>query len=83
MIVTCCRSKQTWFNLVQERDISFARRRCILLVHMSHNVKVFHVRKFLVEGSQLVKMCGKHAESADLGCYVPLGAVRYRPKKKN
>lgn len=76
------KSKRTWFNLVQERDISFARRRCIFLVHVSYNMKIFDVRKLLIEGSQFVKVSGKQAESPDLRCYVPLDSIRYQQKWK-
>lgn len=50
---------------------------------MSNDVEVFHVRKLLVEGSQLVKVSSKQAESADVGRNMPSGAIRYDSSKEN
>jgi hypothetical protein len=50
---------------------------------MSNDVEVFHVRKLLVEGSQLVKVSSKQAESADVGRNMPSGAIRYNTSKEN
>jgi hypothetical protein len=49
---------------------------------MGDDMEIFHVRKFLVQGSQLVKMGSKQAESADVGRNMPSGDVRYDSRKE-
>jgi hypothetical protein len=49
---------------------------------MSNDVEVFHVRELLVEGSQLVKVSSKQAESADVGRNMPSGTSDTTPGKK-